>query len=169
MRCEARILAVLADAGSCNYYEKEYSYALEYDQNCMRLAQEIGDILKLKTAFWLETTKEEPRLQVLQETGLEAVDRSHRLNLFFAEAFYHPERAMSAMDATALYATYLASATSFSDYANELLKHSAKRMEEEDHKLNIHGYAGQVYAVRTVLQNKRVNHKRNPFSTFGAS
>jgi hypothetical protein len=134
----------------------------------MRLAQEIGEILKLKTAFWLETTKEEPRLQVLQETGLEVVDRSHKLNLFFAETFYHPERAMSATDATALYATYLASATSFSDYANDLLESNARRLEE-NHKLSLQGQAGQVYAIRTVVCDKRTSHKRNPLSIFDAS
>jgi hypothetical protein len=87
LRCEAQLDTFLASADSCNDYEREYSYAFQHDNDCMRLASKIDEILKLKIDFWMETSKEEPRLSQLQNVGIQIVGCSHNLNRFYADAF----------------------------------------------------------------------------------
>jgi hypothetical protein len=87
LRCEARLETFLASADSCNDYEREYSYAFQYDNCCMRLASKIDEILKLKIDFWMETSKEEPHLSQLQSIGIQIVNRSHDLNRFYTDTF----------------------------------------------------------------------------------
>jgi hypothetical protein len=87
LRCEAQVDAVLTAADSCNDYEREYSYAMQYDNCCMHLAEKIDEILKLKISFWMEASKEEPPLSHLQDAGLQIVKLSHNLNRFFTDTF----------------------------------------------------------------------------------
>jgi hypothetical protein len=102
----------------------------------LELTHKINVVLTLKTAFWAEATKEEPRIQVLQNVGLETVQRSHALNNFYAETFDNSERMLGTVDATVLFCKFLVSATNFKDYARDLMKKASKRIEDVKLKFN---------------------------------
>lgn len=126
LRSEARLVAALENEDSSNGYEEEYRLALSYDALCLELAKGIHEVLGLKVRFWEEAAREEPRLVVLQRAGLEAVEKMHELNRLYGLDVRRHEESIYSFDATALYVAFLLSATSFKEYAQDLLKRTAK-------------------------------------------
>ena len=126
LRSEARLAAALGDDDSSNGYAEEYRLALSYDALCLELAKGIHEVLGLKVRFWEEAAREEPRLTELQRAGLEAVEKMHALNQLYGLEVRRHEESVYSFDATALYVAFLLSATSFKEYAQDLLKRTAK-------------------------------------------
>lgn len=67
---------------------------------------------------------------LLQKTGNDAVKYMYDLNHYYAREVKLKEQKLSLLDGTALYAVYLLSTTNFREYAESLIKASAKTMEE---------------------------------------
>ncbi len=101
-----------------------------FDGILMELARRAVEVIKLKKRFWGELGREYPRVGLLQRTGNEAVQSMYDLNGYYAREVRVKEQKLSLLDGTALYAVYLLSTTNFREYAESLIKASAKTMEE---------------------------------------
>ena len=77
----------------------------------------------------MELGRERPRVGLLQRTGNDTVTSMYDLNEFYAREVRVKEQKLSLLDGTALYAVYLLSTTNFREYAESLIKASAKTME----------------------------------------
>lgn len=155
LRCEARVVAFLEKENNANNFEKEYSYALEYDAHCLHVITEINAILQLKVAFWKEASREAPLLRSLQSNGCEVVRRMFELNCFYCDTVKLYEGKLFNYDSTVLYAMYLISTTNFKDYAKNIIKNTAKQMEEVNVTDN---NAAETYAIRATVENSKVSY-----------
>jgi hypothetical protein len=120
---------MLIDLNSSNIYEKEFKYALKYDNLLLKLTMQIYEVVEIKLVFWHEAAKETPLMIKLQEEGLRIVDKMYELNIFYSEIIKKYERKLYSFDATILYAMYLLSTTNFKEYAELIIKNTSKMLE----------------------------------------
>ena len=66
----------------------------------------------------------------LERLGLEIVERMHRLNVFYSKTIKRFEKSIFLFDSTSLYAMYLLSTTNFKEYAELIIKNTAKLLED---------------------------------------
>lgn len=65
----------------------------------------------------------------MQGLGSEIIDRMYELNLFYNRIIKGYERSLFLFDTTALYAMYMLSTTNFKEYAELIIKNTAKLLE----------------------------------------
>ena len=85
----------------------------------------------------------------LEQIGLEIVGRMHRLNVFYSETIRKYERSIFLFDSTALYAMYLLSTTNFKEYAETIIKNTAKLLEDV---YVLESSAAETFSIRTVVR-----------------
>jgi hypothetical protein len=96
----------------------------------MAVAVEINQILKLKLQFWNEIIKEMPRVAKIQKFGYDIISKMHNLNIFYNKTIKIYEQKIYVFDSTVLYAMYMLSTTNFNEYAELIIKNTAKILEE---------------------------------------
>ena len=150
-KMEAAVKFYLLDVTSHLRYEKEYVYALEYDEQHLRLALMIHDILKAKISFWSEANREVPLMARLQTLGAFIVRQMHATNLFFCKEIREYEHYLNIFDSTVMYGMYLLSTTNFKDYSEAVIKNTSKRLEEIQIYEN---NATETFVIRAVAESK---------------
>jgi hypothetical protein len=136
---------------------------LEYDQHYQHVAEEINIILKLKLQFWGEVSRETSRVARMQELGYEIIGRMHKLNIFYNKVIKGYESSLFLFDTTALYAMYMLSTTNFKEYAELIIKNTAKLLEEV---YVFENNASETFAIRTVVRREKDSFIDHPNDTL---
>ena len=85
----------------------------------------------------------------LEQLGLDIVGRMHRLNLFYSKTIKRFEKSIFLFESTALYSVYLLSTTNFKEYAEMIIKNTAKLLEDV---YALESNAAETYSIRTVVR-----------------
>ena len=123
---------------------------MEYDHHSLSVAVEINKILKLKLRFWSEINREAPRVAQLQKMGHEIITLMHNLNVFYNLVIKEYEQKIFVFDSTVLYAMYLLSTTNFKEYAEIIIKNTAKLLEDV---YVFENNVSDTFAMRAVVKN----------------
>lgn len=97
------------------------------------------------------------------------MDRMYRLNIFYSKTVKRFEKSIFLFDSTALYATYLLSTTNFKEYAETIIKSTAKLLEDV---YVLESNAAETYSIRTVVRKQTkcyIPHQQDclaPIKTF---
>lgn len=79
------------------------------------------------------------------------VDRMYRLNVFYSKTIRKFEKSIFLFDSTALYAMYMLSTTNFKEYAELIIKNTAKLLEDV---YVLENSASETYSIRTVVRRE---------------
>lgn len=140
---------------SSNVQQNQYLYALQYDQLRKNMAIKIHEIIKLKQAFWKEVACTNPIMVSMQDTGSKIVKKMYELNVFYGKVSETYEKRLYSFEATILYGMYLLSTTNFKEYAETIIKKTAKKLEDVESGNNA---IEQTFSIRIVVRNRHQSY-----------
>jgi hypothetical protein len=95
----------------------------------------------------------------IQELGYSIIDKMYALNVFYNKVIKRFEKNIYLFDSTAVYAMYMLSTTNFKEYAELIIKNTAKLLEDVYVSEN---NSSETYAIRSVVKRGMESYIPHP-------